>query len=215
MIVWLLLIVLLLAAVALLLRQRRRQLRRGDDSSALAAGGAGRTLFNLRQGDIVQFDGRDWVVEDRLLYDDQGFQWLEYLLRDGADRRWLSVVEDDWLELSWLEAAPAALTAGLPELAPWMPEQIAWDGVTYGRRETGNASFTASSRRMNRSQGSCRYGDYRAEGGRVLSIEVWGGGDTPANMKARETAEVEVTIGRIIDPALVTILPGDGRSVYR
>ena len=58
--VWLLLLLLLLAAVALLLLRRARLRRRAPQLQ-------GRTLFNLTTGDIVQHDGRDWVVEDRLL----------------------------------------------------------------------------------------------------------------------------------------------------
>ena len=64
------------------------------------------------------------MVEDRLL-DEQsgGFQWLEYRLQDGAESRWLSVCEDDELEVAWhRKADPAAATAkssaGRPACAP-------------------------------------------------------------------------------------------------
>jgi hypothetical protein len=203
--IWLLLLVLLLVALALLAGQRIRQFRRGADPGLLPEPCS---LFSLRQGDIVQFDGQDWVVEDRLLYDDGGFQWLEYLLRDGPERRWLSVVEDDWLELGWLEPAPRQAVEGLNDLARQFPPRLSWDGITYGLRESGSATLTASSRAMNRRLEGCRYGDYEADGGRLLSLEVWGGGEDHPGV-------VEVSLGRRIDPAMVTLLPGDGRSVYR
>jgi hypothetical protein len=218
--IWILLLVLLLLALVLLARQRNRQLRRGAEGDPMgpvaersrgptAELPAPRTLFNLRQGDIVQFDGQDWVVEDRLLYDDDGFRWLEYLLRDGRERRWLSVVEDDWLELGWLEPAPPELVDGLTTLPARFPQRIEWDGIAYRRRETGTATMTASSRAMNQRQGGCRYGDYEAEGERLLAVEVWGSGG------ADDPGEVEASLGRRIDPGLVSLLPGDGRSVYR
>ncbi|MDM7952842.1 MAG: DUF4178 domain-containing protein [Cyanobium sp. CZS 25K] len=195
--VWFLLPLLLLAAVALLLLRRAR-LRRSAPRLL------GRTLFTLTTGDIVQYDGRDWVVEDRLLYDDDGFQWLEYLLRDGTDGRWLSVCEDDWLEVSWLEDAPAADLEGL---TVDFPDHLHCRGQLYRLKETGRASVTAAMRVMNRRLLGCRYGDYEGEDGRVLSLERWEEGKDPG--------PPELSLGRRIDPAAPRLLPGDGRSVYR
>jgi hypothetical protein len=206
MVVWFVLAVLLLAAFLLVRLQRwRRRLRPAD------AGAEPRTLFTLRQGDIVQVEARDWVVEDRLLYDEEGYQWLEYLVRDGADRRWLTVEEDDWLEVGWLETAPAGLLDTLPAVGPTLPPRLEWQGIAYRLRESGRATLTAAGRTMNRRPGRCRYGDYEGDGDRLLSIELWG----EDGRTASAGADVEVTLGRRIDPGLVGILPGDGRSVYR
>ncbi len=194
--VWLLLLALLLAAFVVLQVQRRR-------GRPAAPSLRPRTLFDLRTGDIVQFESADWVVEDRLLYEDDGFQWLEYLLRDGAEARWLVVCEDDWLEVSWLEAGPEPLARQLAAEADPFPPLIRWEGVDYALKEQGRARTSSSSRTMNRRTGACRYGDYGAEGQRLLSVERWD--DDPP----------EITWGRRIDPALPVLLPGDGRSVYR
>jgi hypothetical protein len=191
--IWVLLLVLLAAAWLLLKVQRQPR---------HAPLPAGRTLFDLRTGDIVQFDGRDWVVEDRLLYDEDGFQWLEYLLRDGPDSRWLAVCEDDWLEVSWLELGPQELSRQLSSSADF-PERIEWGGISYQLKEKGRATATSSSRTMNRHLAQCRFADYGAPEQRVLSLEIWSEGDR------------EVTMGRRIDPAAPQLLPGDGRSVYR
>jgi hypothetical protein len=144
------------------------------------------------------------VVEDRLLYDDDGFQWLEYLLRDGNDGRWLCVCEDDWLEVSWLEDAPATELEGL---TADFPAQLSCRGRLYHLKETGRASVTAAARVMNRSLRGCRYGDYEGSEGWRLSLERWEEGDDPG--------PPELSLGRRIDPAAVVLLPGDGRSVYR
>jgi hypothetical protein len=190
-----LLVLVALGALVLAVQRIRRQ--RAARTRALPL--RERTLFDLQLGDIVQADGRDWVVEDRLLYDDEGFQWLEYLLRDGDEARWLVVCEDDWLEVSWLESV--TFRPPLP-----LPAELAWEGVTYTLREQGRARMTATLRRMNSRPGTCRYADYVAAEGRVLCVELWGSG---------EDMEAEVTAGLRIEPTSLGLLPGDGRSVYR
>lgn len=192
-----LVLLLLVAVAALLLAVQRSRRLRHQRQRRLAL--RERTLFDLQLGDIVQADGRDWVVEDRLVYEEEGFQWLEYLLRDGNDGRWLVVNEDDWLEVSWLEAVPF-----VPPLP--LPRQLDWQGQAYTLREQGQATVTARQRTLNRQPGGCRYADYVAAGGRVLCVELWGQG---------EDQEAEVTAGTRIEPASLTLLPGDGRSVYR
>ncbi|MCP9883688.1 DUF4178 domain-containing protein [Synechococcus sp. ATX 2A4] len=206
--VWVLLLALLVAAFVVL--QLRRWRRRP------AALPQDRTLFTLCTGDIVQFEGRDWVVEDRLLYNEEGFEWLEYLLRDGTDGRWLSVTEDDWLEVSWLEGVNASELALAPLVGPGaahFPAHVQFDGVRYALKEQGQASISSSARVMNRRQSGCRYADYTAAGGLVLSLEQW---DLAAAAAAGQAPDPpELSVGRLIDPALLTLLPGDGRSVYR
>lgn len=191
----LLLLVLVAAAAVLLAVQRRRRLRQTRQRRLALRE---RTLFDLQQGDIVQAEARDWVVEDRLLYD-EGFQWLEYLLRDGDEIRWLVVCEDDWLEVSWLETV-----TWVPPLPP--PRQLDWQGRLYTLREQGQADLTSSLRSLNKRPGRCRYADYVAPEGYVLCLELWGSGTDQ---------EVEVTAGRRIEPTSLSLLPGDGRSVYR
>lgn len=213
--VWVLLVLLLVAAWGLRQLQKRRQ----RSVANLHQESLERTLFDLRTGDIVQADGRDWMVEDRLLYNEEGFQWLEYLLRDGSEGRWLSVCEDDWLEVSWLERGPAELALELDRQPLPFPAQITWEGVTYQLKEQGRAAVSSSSRTMNRRLSGCRYGDYEAPDGQVLSLERWDGGSPgtrpPAPGSDPGLAEAEVTLGRLLDPASLVLLPGDGRSVYR
>ncbi|MFN5463739.1 MAG: DUF4178 domain-containing protein [Cyanobacteriota bacterium] len=200
---WILLVLLLAAAGAVLLAQRRRR-RRATAPPLLE-----RTLFDLRVGDIVQLEGRDWVVEDQLRYEEKGAQWLEYLLRDGSDARWLCVEEDDWLEVSWLDPAPPELVRQILDVGHPRPKTLSWEGITYDLRHRGRASLTSSARTLNRRVGWCHYGDYEGPEGRVLSLESWGQGE------ATNLEDIEVSLGRRIHPALVGLLPGDGRSVYR
>jgi hypothetical protein len=204
----LLLVLFATAAVLLLWRQRRRLERARPD--VLEA----RNLFNLCIGDLVQAYGRDWVVEDRLLYEQAGgFQWLEYRVQDGADSRWLSVCEDDELELAWLRSVDPAEVENAEALHTALPERLIWAGRPYRRVERGAATLRADARLMNRRVGVCTYADYEAEtsgegSDALLSLEWWGGGADPA-------VEIEMTVGDRLNPLDLTLLPGDGQSVYR
>ena len=172
------------------------------------------TLFDLDLGDLVQFDGRDWFVENRLLYDEEGFRWLEYLLRDGSSQGWLCVEEDDWLELSWFE--PCRSSEPLPPIS-WLqefPHDLGWGGRTYLLRGQGKATLLSGLRAMAQPRETCRYADYEAEDGALLALELW----PPQGGRPSPTAgpgALELSLGRRLDPASVAVLPGDGRSVYR
>ena len=128
---------------------------------------AERSVFNLEIGDIVQNDLRDWIVETIYQYDQDGFKWIEYLLRDGDDVVWLSVVEDDWLELSWMTPVPSE------DVAVSMPlrDSILFDGVSYQRVDRGLARFRTIGRSRNQ-DGFCQFHDYKGPDQRCLSVEI-------------------------------------------
>jgi Domain of unknown function (DUF4178) len=154
-----------------------------------------RTVFNLQIGDIVQYEGADWVVEGQLTYDDSGFVWLEYLLQDGDRQRWLSVEEDDRLEVLWLEAVTHLDISGHP------PAQMTINNITYRQVESGSARMTRQGTTLNRQAQACRYFDYVGPEATVLCVENWNG-------------DMDITIGKQIRPSALTLLPGDGRRVY-
>ena len=161
------------------------------------------TLFDLRVGDIVQHELTDWVVEDRLVYRQGDFSWLEYLLRDQERSLWLVVNEDDNLVVT--VETPIDLPFSL-DAKP--PSQIELDGRIYRLNERGTAVVTAEQRRVNKYLGSCQFFDYRSGSSAVLSIEVWGS-------NAAGAGEMEATVGERVAPLSLSLLPGDGRSVYR
>ena len=201
---FLLLLVLVLLGVLVVLVQRRREWAAGRHRAEPRL--RERTLFDLQPDDILQGDGRDWVVEERLLSDDSSFQWLEYALRDGAERRWLVVCEDDWLEVDWLE--PISLTPVLP-----LPAAIDRQGQQYLLEEEGTAWISRTQAAMNRRLGTCRYADFTGPGQRRLCVERWSS-SARSDGQARP-AEIEVTAGRRIEPLSLSLLPGNGQPVYR
>lgn len=191
--VWIGIVVIIVVAIALLVLQQQ---------GVLSAVGTGRhlpplerTVFTLEIGDIVQYMETDWVVEGRLTYDVDGYTWFEYLLQDGDRIRWLSVDEDDRVEVALLEP-----TARL-DVSKEPPQQLTFDGEVYRCAESGTAIMTRLGTTLKRTAERCRYFDYQGSDDKVLSIEYWNG-------------EIEVTVGQRINPRMLTLLPGTGHRVY-
>ncbi|MCC5896795.1 MAG: DUF4178 domain-containing protein [Phormidium sp. BM_Day4_Bin.17] len=154
-----------------------------------------RSIFTLQVGDIVEYMEEDWVVQGKLVYDDNGYQWQEYLLQDGDRIRWLAVEEDDEVQVSWLTPTDDLEITGIP------PKQLQFEGNQYRCIESGEASMSRQGMTLNRDSKRCQYSDYRGPGNQVISIENWDG-------------DIEVTIGTIIRPSELLLLPGDGQRVY-
>lgn len=194
MLTWLWLGILAIAIVgAFILLSRRSALPGRKQPQALPS--LQRTIFTLQIGDIVQYDGADWVVEGRLTFNDNGYSWFEYMLQDGDNVRWLSVEEDDRVEVCWMETASNLDISGKP------PARISHNGVTYQQTEQGVARMERIGTTMNKQAQICRYFDYEATADQLLSVEDWNG-------------DLEISVGRRIRPSSLTLLPGDGRRVY-
>ena len=192
------LLLLILASVAVV-----GVIRRSARSRSAAEAPRELTLFDLRVGDIVQHELADWVVEDRLVYRQGDFSWLEFLLRDEDRSLWLVVNEDDSLVVTIEKPIDLPLS-----LDAKPPAQIELDGRIYRLNERGTAVVTAEQRRVNKHLGSCQFFDYRSGSSAVLSIELWGS-------NASGAGEMEATVGERVAPLSLSLLPGDGRSVYR
>jgi Domain of unknown function (DUF4178) len=155
-----------------------------------------RTIFDLEIGDIVQHMGIDWVVEGRLTYQVGAYYWYEYLLQDKDKIAWLSVEEDDRVEVALLEPTNQLDVSKDP------PPELNFAGEIYTCTDSGKARMTRTGLTMKRTAEKCQYFDYESTDRKVLSIEIWDG-------------DVEVSVGEKITPRSLTILPGDGRTVYR
>ena len=156
-----------------------------------------KNLFNLDIGDIVQHDGIDWFVEGKLIYNAGSYNWFEYLLRDDDNILWLSIEEDDYVEVSLLRESD--LTINLSNGKP--PKAITYQDTNYKQTDSGTATINRLGNTLNREGQSCKYFDYKGAGDRRLSVEIWDG-------------EIEVTVGNKINPRMLNFLPGDGQKVY-
>ena len=142
----------------------------------------------IKVGDVIAHEGRDFLVRGTLAFDQDGFQWQEHHLDDASVRRWLSVEDDEELELCLWTGVDA------PDLAPGAGE-LAWDGTTYVRQEQGRATFTASGSTGTGPTGTVEYVDYAA-GPKRLSFERFGG-----------AGDWEVGVGEVVNERALDIYP--------
>ncbi len=141
----------------------------------------------LKVGDVVGFDGRDYVVRGTIRLDQSGFTWEEHLLDDTTGRAWLSVEDDEGLELClWHRVTGSPHVPGGPSLTD--------EGVDYLLVERGEAGFRAEGTTGTASSGDMEYIDYAA-GDRRLSFERFG------------ATTWEVSRGRVVGERELTIYP--------
>lgn len=154
-----------------------------------------KNIFNLEIGDIVQHNGIDWFVEGKLIYNISEYNWFEYLLRDEDDILWLSVEEDDFVEVCLFEVID------FPDLPSTLPKVLTHQGIEYKLADSGTAKMMRLGNTLNRQEQSCHYFDYKSSTSHRLSVEIWG-------------EDIEVCLGNKINPRSLNFLPGDGQKVY-
>jgi len=152
------------------------------------------SVLTLKIGDIIQYLDQDWVVEGKLIYTSHNYRWIEYLLQDNEEIRWLSVEEDDQVKVVWLETTQALNISRNP------PKHLRFGETTYYLDECGTAQMQREGTTLNKVE-HCQYFDYSGDGNQILCIENWGG-------------DVEISVGQTIDPKSLTILRGDGQRIY-
>ena len=141
----------------------------------------------IKVGDILGIHGSDFVVRGTLRFDQSGFTWQEHFIDDVHNRRWLSVEDDEGLELClWERHAPGVGEPGSPE--------ITVDGVAYRLTEHGTAAFTSEGATGVAPSGRAEYFDYAA-GDRRLSFERFG------------TDSWEVSTGQVLTVRDVQVFP--------
>ena len=135
-----------------------------------------RTVRDVRPDDIVQHNGRDWLVEGVVTYDEDGHTWRAARMVDAGKQEWLLVGLDrgPLLTVRILEDATGLSVSGYP------PETLEHGGVSYklDKRGTANASFKGDLKGLPGAQDGgalrCRWWKYNAAGEKVLLVEQWG-----------------------------------------
>ncbi|MCG8501216.1 MAG: DUF4178 domain-containing protein [Firmicutes bacterium] len=148
-----------------------------------------RTLFNMRPGDIVSIEETDYEVQAVLKFNDHGWKWTEYKVKDSRKTYWLSVEQDDDIEISLYNEVVAITTE--------TPKVYEYKGITYYMQEGSDAVIEEVAGNINVVKGEqVDYYQYSDEDGdNLLSIEIWNG-------------EVEMSVGRWIEDYNIEIYPG-------
>ena len=146
-----------------------------------------KTLLNLKVGDMLAIEEIDYQVEGIIRFNDSGWGWMEYLIKDATKSWWLSVEMDDELEIS--------LSREVPCLSQDTPKKYEYDGVTYTLQERSVATVEGVEGNLGLVVGKkVNYWEYSdADDEHFLSIEVW------------DSDEYELSLGRSIAEYNVTI----------
>lgn len=136
-----------------------------------------RGLDDLRVGDVVQHDGKDFLVEGVLAYDEDGHDWAAARLVDADDERWLVV----GMERIGAAALRLCRIDRELEVSGYPPDFLTSAGNRYKLDKRGTASVRASGdagvvdpAAAPGSVQRCRWWRYEAPGGHGLIVEQWG-----------------------------------------
>jgi hypothetical protein len=183
---------------------KRRQLGSGDDPLQLGSGSAGRLLergiSDLRVNDVVQHDGRDYLVEGVIRYEEAGHRWLMGRLVDGRDLRWLLV----GLERSGSSTVRMMQAVDDLEMTGYPPEVLVRGELRYRFDKRGTATTSLEGATGSLGSGAsggagtvhrCRWWNYHAPGRDCLLVEQWG-------------EDYRVLVGQRVGDAEIEMMPG-------
>jgi hypothetical protein len=186
-VIWILLVVLAViggvAAVGAAVKSQRRALPSGS-AKALPSGSGDRLLErgvrDLRVDDVLTMDGRDFLCEGVIAYDEDGHRWAGARIVDGSDVKWLVI---------GIERAASSSTRVLVQdesipITGYPPEAIVIGEVRYALDKRGAATCQLfgdlgglGALKKDRPEGHverCRWWLYSAPGDDTLLVEQWG-----------------------------------------
>jgi hypothetical protein len=188
-VIWILLVVLKIvggvAAVGVASRERKSLgSGAGGDAKALPAGGSDklleRTIRDLRANDVVTIDGKDFICEGVISYDEDGHRWSAGRLVDGTDVKWVVV----GLERTGSSATRLLTLDESTPMTGYPPEALVIGETRYALDKRGTATCTLrgdvgplGGLTKDRPEGHterCRWWLYNAPGDDTAVVEQWG-----------------------------------------
>lgn len=192
------------SVVGIVANERRRKALPSGGAPALLPGSGDRllerTLRDLRVNDVVTIDGRDYLCEGMVSYDEDGHRWGGGRLVDGSDSRWL---------ITGIErtgaGTPRWMSIEAMQISGYPPEAMVLEEVRYtlDKRGTATCKLTGDvgglgNLKQNRPDNHverCRWWLYSAPGEDSLLIEQWGD-------------DYRVLRGKKIDAGTIDMIPG-------
>jgi hypothetical protein len=206
---WILLVVLAVigggAAVGARASARRRALGPGGSAHALPAGGGEpggeRTARDPRVNDVLTIDGKDFLVEGLINYDEDGHRWVGARVVDGSDVKWLIV----GLERTGTSAMRLLTQDEATQISGYPPEVLVIGEVRYALDKRGAATCALhgdlgplGALKKDRPDGHverARWWLYAAPGDDTLLLEQWG-------------SDYRVMIGKKVNEGTIDLIPG-------
>jgi Domain of unknown function (DUF4178) len=206
-VIWLLLVLLTVigsaAAVSIAIAERRKSLPGGSSAKALPAGDklVERTVRELCIDDVLTIDGKDFLVEGMINYDEDGHRWTAARVVDGADVKWLVV----GIERVGGSALRLLAQDDATQIAGYPPEVLVIGEVRYALDKRGAATCalhgdlgSLGALKKDRPEGHverARWWLYSAPGEDTLLLEQWG-------------SDYRVLVGKKVNEAMIELIPG-------
>jgi hypothetical protein len=160
-----------------------------------------RTVRDLRVDDVLTIDGKDFICEGAINYDEDGHRWVAGRCVDGAEVRWVMV---------GIERTGTSATRLLSEdegtpIEGYPPEALVIGELRYALDKRGTATCKLvgdvgplGALKKDRPDGHterCRWWLYSAPGDDTLVVEQWG-------------SDYRVLRGKKVGDATIELMPG-------
>ncbi len=179
--IWILLVVLTVvggvAAVGIAANEKKK-LPAGPVTKQLPSGE--RSVREMRVGDVLMMDGKDYLVEGTVGYDEDGHRWVGGRVMDGGDIKWLVV----GIERAGAGALRLMHQDDTTQISGYPPEAIVVGELRYALDKRGTATCELrgdvgplGELKKDRPEGHverCRWWLYSAPGEDTLIVEQWG-----------------------------------------
>jgi hypothetical protein len=185
-VIWFLLVLLIVvggaAAVGIAANERRKALPGGSPARLPAAGDKllERTVRDLRVDDVLTIDGKDFLVEGMINYDEDGHRWTGARVVDGGDVQWLVV----GIERAGTGSMRLLTQDDATQISGYPPEVLVIGDVRYALDKRGAATCALhgdlgplGALKKDRPDGHverARWWLYSAPGDDTLLLEQWG-----------------------------------------
>jgi hypothetical protein len=210
-VIWILLVILTVvggvAAVGVATGERRKALAgAGGAGGVKALPSAGddlveRTVRDVRVGDVLTIDTRDYVCEGVIAYDEDGHRWSGARIVDGDNVKWLVV----GIERTGAGATRLMTQDDTQQLSGYPPEALVIGDVRYALDKRGAATCELrgdlgalgdlKKDRPDKHVERCRWWLYTAPGDDTLLVEQWG-------------ADFRVLRGKKVGDSTIDMMPG-------
>lgn len=206
--IWILLVLLTVlggtVAVGATINAKRKALSSGGSMKMLPSSGdklLERTVRDLRVDDVLTIDGKDYLCEGQIAYDEDGHRWIGGRIVDGGEVTWLVV---------GLDRASSSSTRLLKQdestpISGYPPEALVIGDVRYALDKRGTATCQLfgdvgglGALKKDRPEGHverCRWWLYSAPGDDTLLVEQWG-------------SDYRLLRGKKVGDGMVELIPG-------
>lgn len=201
-VIWILLVVLTViggvTAIGIAANERKK-LPGGAAQKALPAGDKlERTVRELRVDDVITIDGKDFLCEGSIAYDEDGHRWRAGRCVDGKDIRWVVV----GIERAGSGATRVLVQDDSTPITGYPPEAIVIGELRYTLDKRGTATCELAgdlggigNAKKDGTVERCRWWLYGAPGEDTLLVEQWG-------------ADYRTLRGKKVGEGTVELMPG-------